>query len=285
MYFPRRCGGLSPLTALKMFQVQKDRRSRLGDYKKIIVSSEHMRREYERHGIDPERLRMVSYPVTGMGLEREPYTPLPVGGSLVFVGRLTDLKGVDLALRAIPEASQRLGRSLTLTVVGDGPELPRLQDLAQRLGVQAEFPGWLTSSEKLAFLRQANLLVVPSWWPEPFGLAGAEAGRLSVPAVGYAVGGVPEWLVPGRSGELAAGDPPTVEGLAAAMVRALSDPNHYARLRRGAWEVSGQFSMNEHLTQLEEIIEQVQIDAGSAAVPSVQLLDLESGEYAEKRLR
>jgi glycosyltransferase involved in cell wall biosynthesis len=73
--------------------------------------------------------------------------------------------------------------------------------------------------------------------------------------VAYGVGGIHDWLIPGESGELAPGDPPTVEGLAAAIVRALGDPAHYANLCRGALEVAARFTLQTHLTKLESILD------------------------------
>ena len=256
LHYPRRCGGLNPLTALKMFQASRRRKSRLAEYRRILVSSTHMHREYELHDIEPEDLRLVAYPLTDATLEKAPYQPKQLGGALLFAGRLTRLKGVEHLIRAVPEAAQRLGRTLTLTIMGDGPERSRLETLARQAGVAATFLGWLGGDQKWAVMREANLLVVPSLWPEPFALVGIEAGCLSVPAAGYALGGIPDWLVPGRSGELAPGDPPTVSGLAGAIVAALSDPDHYERLCLGAWECGRQYTMNKHLNQLDTVFEE-----------------------------
>ena len=44
---------------------------------------------------------------------------------------------------------------------------------------------------------------MPSVWPEPFGLVGIEAGCVGLPAAGFGVGGIPDWLRPGETGELA----------------------------------------------------------------------------------
>ncbi len=255
LHYPRRCGGLNPLTALRMFQEHKQRKSRLPRYQRILVSSAHMYREYERNSIDPDILRVLPYPLTDASLEIAPYLPKRAGGSLLFAGRLTDLKGADYLIRAVPIAARQLGRELKLTIVGDGPERERLQSLAQQLGVAAQFTGWLAGDQKLAVMRASDLLVVPSRWPEPFGLVGIEAGALSIPAVAYALGGIPDWLVPGLNGELAPGDPPTIAGLADAISAALNDADYYARLRRGAWEYSRQFRMDQHLDQLETILE------------------------------
>jgi glycosyltransferase involved in cell wall biosynthesis len=69
--------------------------------------------------------------------------------------------------------------------------------------------------------------------------------------VGYAVGGIPDWLIPGQTGELAPGDPTSVDGLADAIVRALENPEHHAALRRGARQLAQRFTLDAHLTELE----------------------------------
>lgn len=256
LHYPRRCGGLNPLTALKMFQTHRRRKSRLTEYRKILVSSSHMHHEYERHGVSAETLRLISYPLTDERLEVAAFAPKDNRGSLLFVGRLTDLKGADYLIRAVPIAAQRLRRDLTLTVIGDGPDRGRLERLAHHLAVPVHFAGWLAADKKLAMMRESDLLVVPSRWPEPFALVGIEAGCLSVPAAAYKLGGIPDWLISGLNGELAPADPPTVEGLVEAIVAVLNDPDHYARLCRGAWEYSRQFTMDKHLNQLEAIMEE-----------------------------
>ena len=68
---------------------------------------------------------------------------------------------------------------------------------------------------------RADLLVVPSLWPEPFGLVGLEAARHRLPVAAFAVGGIPDWLRPGVNGYLAPGDPPTPGGLADAIIACL----------------------------------------------------------------
>jgi glycosyltransferase involved in cell wall biosynthesis len=174
---------------------------------------------------------------------------------VLFLGRHTPDKGVDYLIRALPMAAAKLGRSLRLVTAGTGPDLPRLGTLAARLGVPAQFRGWVAENERIDLMREADLLAVPSVWPEPFGLVGIEAGCVGLPAVAYAVGGIPDWLIPRESGELAGGDPPTVEGLAQAMVRALSDQVRYSGLRVGAWRVARRFTMEAHLSVLEPTLQ------------------------------
>ena len=98
---------------------------------------------------------------------------------------------------------------------------------------------------------------MPSVWPEPFGLSGIEAGCYAVPAVAFATGGIPEWLHDAENGHLAPSDPPTVKNLAAAITGALSDRNHYLRLRANALVRAREFSLSRHMDSLLDIFEQV----------------------------
>ena len=81
---------------------------------------------------------------------------------LLFVGGLVPRKACDLALRA---AAPVLRADLAhLTVVGDGPERQRLEQLARSLDIErgVSFRGWLAHSEALNCMRSADVFVFPS---------------------------------------------------------------------------------------------------------------------------
>jgi glycosyltransferase involved in cell wall biosynthesis len=101
---------------------------------------------------------------------------------------------------------------------------------------------------------EADLLVVPSIWPEPFGQVGPEAGLHGVPVAAFAVGGTPSWLTDGVNGRLAPGDPPTAEGLAAAIVACLADSAAHLRLRDGAARLAGRFTWASHFAPLMDVL-------------------------------
>jgi len=257
LYHPRRCGGLNPITMWKMYQRSAESNALLCKYAAILVASAHMRREYERHGVPPGKIHLTALPNPSDGAQFHAPSRTGAGGHLLFLGRLTKLKGAAELLRAIPLSEKLLGRPLSATIAGDGPARESLQDLANRQRLKAEFPGWVGSVQKAHLIEQADLLVVPSLWPEPFGLVGIEAGSQALPAVAFDVGGISDWLIPGYSGELAPGNPPTADGLADAIARALSDPSHYADLSRGAREVAGRFALAAHVSKLEATLEAV----------------------------
>ncbi len=253
MHYPRRCGGLNPLLTWKLYQEQSQRHALLPGYRAVLVASRHMYSEFQTQGVSPENLQVLRLPLTETYAAASPERRSPAG-RLLFLGRLVDTKGADVLIRAVPGAERRLGRRLQVTIAGDGSERSKLEKLAEALGISAEFPGWIQGSEKLQRMREADLLVMPSLWPEPFGLAGIEAGSLGVPAVGFAAGGITDWLIPGQTGELAPADPPTAEGLADAIVRALADPEHYHHLCEAAWKNACRFGLDSHLAQLEPIL-------------------------------
>jgi glycosyltransferase involved in cell wall biosynthesis len=81
---------------------------------------------------------------------------------LIFVGGLVPRKACDLALRA---AAPILRRDLArFTVIGDGPERNRLEELARSLGIEKAvvFSGWLSHAEVLRHLRSADIFIFPS---------------------------------------------------------------------------------------------------------------------------
>jgi glycosyltransferase involved in cell wall biosynthesis len=255
LHYPRRCGGLNPAAAVRLYRRQRTRYALLTRYDAVCVASGHMRAEYQRHGVAPDRLHVLPLPPAGIVPQQAPPVPRTSPAHVVMVGRLTDLKGGALLVDALPAASRRLGRPLTLTVVGDGPERPRLEQRARHHGVRARFCAWVEASERNAMLRDADLLALPSLWPEPWGLVGLEAACVGVPTVAFAAGGIPEWLGAGESGELASANPPTASGLADAIVRALQDPAHYAGLCRGAWERARRHTVEAHVTALLSVLD------------------------------
>jgi glycosyltransferase involved in cell wall biosynthesis len=167
---------------------------------------------------------------------------------------MDELKGGRELLESLPHVAERLGRALHLTFAGDGPQRAEWTALASRIcrdrRIEVEFTGWVGRVEIDALFARSDLMVLPSLWPEPLALVGLEAARHRLPVAAFAVGGIGEWLTPGQNGQLAPGNPPTVEGLTAAIVACLKDPQTHARLREGAGHRSADFSFDTHVDLL-----------------------------------
>lgn len=112
---------------------------------------------------------------------------------LVFLGRLVTDKGLDLLFQALAVLRSR-GVHPSLTVIGSGPEEANLQQLAAELGItgQVDFVGARIGAELAALLNRHRLIVVPSRWQEPFGLAALEGIACGCVALVSQSGGLPD---------------------------------------------------------------------------------------------
>src|SRR6185369_5867650 len=200
----RGCGARNPLKLLDLYDDQRARARVLERLTSVIVASEYMRQVYLQHGILDRNLHLIRFPAASAP-DAVPPQPSQSRDQVLFLGRLTSGKGCANAVLAVARCQRALGRPLHLTAAGDGPELSRCQRLAKRVGVDADFVGWVGADRRGELLRKADILIVPSLWPEPFGLVGIEAAAVGLTAVAYATGGIVDWLKPGESGELADG--------------------------------------------------------------------------------
>jgi glycogen(starch) synthase len=116
----------------------------------------------------------------------------PKGRALVFMGRLVSDKGADTLLEALRELRSR-GMTSDLTIIGDGPEMPKLKALAEQFGIseQITFTGALREIRG-AVLAEHKILVVPSRWAEPFGIVALEGIASGCAVVASEKGGLPD---------------------------------------------------------------------------------------------
>ena len=127
----------------------------------IVAGSSQTYAEFSAHR---EKLFFVPENGISSSLCTDALRSLPRSGGLelIFVGGLIPRKGCDLALRA---AASLLRKGLArFTIVGDGPERQRLEQLTRSLGIEkaVSFRGWLTHREALNCMRAADVLVFPS---------------------------------------------------------------------------------------------------------------------------
>jgi glycosyltransferase involved in cell wall biosynthesis len=97
--------------------------------------------------------------------------------TVVYFGKLIEQKGVHVLLDAMP------GLEARLVVVGFGPERSRLEALATDHGLRALFTGPLEHRHLKHLLALADACVVPSVFPEAFGMVAAEAAAAGCPPV------------------------------------------------------------------------------------------------------
>lgn len=250
VYATRKCGRMRPGAVLEGWRWANDQNDLLDEYAALVTASRHMRDEFVRNGAPADRVHAIPLFPTLSGDPAEP----PADFRVLFLGRMTAIKGGDVLIRAVADASDALGEPLSLTMAGDGPQRAAWERLAARLGVDATFTGWVDDGARAELFRRASVLAVPSVWPEPFGLVGLEAGVFGVPAIAFDVGGIDDWLTDGVNGWLVPGDPPSVDGMAAALARAARAPDALAAMRTGAREVAERMSLDRHVDAVERVL-------------------------------
>jgi glycosyltransferase involved in cell wall biosynthesis len=163
------------------------------------------------------------------GVDPEIYHPLPERRSsprgelrIAYLGRLVPEKGVDVLLRA----AAQLGGDWQLQIVGGGPELGKLQGLAQELGIaeRVNFQPRVSASQVVDYLNRCDALVLPSLtqpnWKEQFGRVLIEAMACQTPVIGSNSGEIPNVI--GDAGMVfPEGD---ASALAACLERLRADP-------------------------------------------------------------
>jgi glycosyltransferase involved in cell wall biosynthesis len=107
-------------------------------------------------------------------------TPFDQRNRILFIGRLTTRKKVSLLIRSFARAYEKLRPDSILTIIGDGPERPHLQNLAKNLGIEdkVEFTGAIYDMEKLAPWFNSSLVSVS---PGPVGLSAIHSLAFGLP--------------------------------------------------------------------------------------------------------
>ncbi|MBI2237239.1 MAG: glycosyltransferase family 4 protein [Actinobacteria bacterium] len=207
-------------------------------------------------GVFPERLRWIPNFVDPAGIEAK----TKAGGGVVFAGRLSREKGVDVLVDAVARLDAELD------VAGDGPERAALEERVRRLGVagRVRFHGRLAPQPLQEVMRSSSVAVIPSRWYENQPITVLESFACGLPVVGTGLGGIPELVAPGVDGDLV---PPNDAGaLAESLGRLLGDAERAFDMgRAGREKVEREFSPPVHLTRLEAIYEEALARAGTRA--------------------
>lgn len=173
---------------------------------------------------------------------------------IIFVGRLTRAKGVDILLHSLAVLKSR-GVIKKAVIVGEGPLLFELRTQAHRLGIDhlVFFLGVRDDVEIL--LQQSRIFVSPSRW-EGLPLSVLEAMAAGLPVIASKVGGIPEVITNDRNGVLIPPNEP--ELLADAIQRILKGKKFAERIGRNARRsIEKEYSIGKYsrnITKLYQIL-------------------------------
>jgi glycosyltransferase involved in cell wall biosynthesis len=196
-------------------------------------------------GVFPDRLRLLHNFVDASAITRK----TTAGGGVVYAGRLSYEKGVDVLI----EAAARM--RTPIDVAGDGPDRQQFESLAERLGVDARFHGHLQKGELHDLVRSASVSILPSRCHENQPLGVLESFCCGVPVVGTSLGGIPELITPGVNGDLVPPNDPNA--LATSIESFLADDKRAHEMgAAGRAFVEEEFSPLRHLHRLDHLYDE-----------------------------
>ncbi|NES86964.1 MAG: glycosyltransferase family 4 protein [Moorea sp. SIO2B7] len=180
----------------------------------------------------------------------------------VYVGRLIELKGVDILLLVVKQISDKV--TIKLDIIGDGIERANLEQKARNLGLisdqnasdssKVRFLGWLSQSDCAKQLQVADVLILPSLH-ECGGAVVLEAMAMGIPVIATNWGG-PADYIDESCGILV--EPSSrqafIDGLASAIVKLANNPELCQKMGEAGYEkIQQQFDWERKVDRILEI--------------------------------
>ena len=215
--------------------------------RRVIAPSAFVKRVADQCGIQ----RVVRCP-NGISRPRFAVAHTPTRQEILYAGRYEREKGVFALVDAFEAVADELPAA-ELLMAGQGGKARELKArvLESRHASRVRFLGQLYGEELAVRYAAARVVVMPSLWPEPFGLAGIEAMLAGTPVVGSGRGGMTEWLQHGRTGLIV--DPEDKAAFAAALTRVLTKQALHSELSRASLRSASAFGITSHVDALEAI--------------------------------
>ena len=241
-----------PTDALQAAYLRTLGRSIFGLAQRVICVSKGDVNEIAALGCPKEKIRVVPNAVDGeffrpgSGVRRE--------NEVLWVGRFVPEKGLDVLLKAMKIVLSQ--RKATLRLVGDGPGMTRIQNMAEELRIRqgVVFEGRVGKKEVARFMSEASIFALPSVKEGlPKVLLQAMASELAVAA--SEIPGIVDVVSNGKNGLLfKQGD---AQDLARCILGLLSNPQEVRGLgREGRDLVVRNYSWNKTLAGLEQVYEE-----------------------------
>ncbi len=183
-----------PVSALIMLESATHKL--LGLYRRhldrVVVPSNFYKQKLIDWGWQEEQLTYIPNYINASAF-RPSFQP---GDYFFYFGRLAIEKGLSTLIRAASEAQVKL------RIAGTGPEESTLRFLAEELGGDIQFLGFVSGDRLWQWVREARAVVVPSEWYENAPMSVLEAYAGGKPVIGARIGGIPEMVWDGGTGAL-----------------------------------------------------------------------------------
>lgn len=222
----------------------------LKSYDKVdlfIAPSQFMKDTCVAFGIPENKIKVI-YNFTDIKKEDCPEKEKADDSSyLLYFGRLSEEKGIDTIIKAMP----RIKGELSLKIVGTGPEKKSLEKLIDQLGLQkrVQLTGSKYKDDLKKIILGAKTVIIPSVWNENMPLSLLEALALKKVVIASRVGGIPEIIRHEKNGFLF--DPGNIKELSA-LVNQI-DEYDLESIRENAYSSVQKLNPTDHLQEILKI--------------------------------
>jgi glycosyltransferase involved in cell wall biosynthesis len=212
----------------------------------FISLSEFGRNKLIEGGLPGEKITVKPnfvYPDPGPSSDRREF--------LLFVGRLSEEKGIETMLRAW----EHVHKEIPLVIAGRGP----CSDIVERAAARLEGVTWLgaqTIDSIYNLMGRATAVLFPSEWYETFGRVVIEAYSRSTPVIASNLGAISELVEPGETGLLFdSGNPESLANAARQMWNGPTAASEMGRSGRSLFEQ--RYTVDQHIRAIDEIYSRV----------------------------
>ncbi|MEL6438384.1 MAG: glycosyltransferase family 4 protein [Cyanobacteria bacterium J06621_8] len=180
--------------------------------------------------------------------------------TFVFLGKITQRKGIFDLLIAIARLPSDLQRKAEFIIAGSG-ETEKAIAMAKELQIDSlvSFPGWITSKERDRLLERADVFLLPSY-NEGLPMALLEAMSWQLPVITTSVGGIPEIIVDNVTGLLM--EPGDIEHLTSSIQNLVNCESLRLKLGNAAYQKALPLDVDNYVRELSDLYSSILLKSG-----------------------
>jgi len=232
----------------------------------VIANSNYTKTELEKLGVESNKIKIIKVPFFSSA--KKPDDDLkefrkkfvePQFKIILFVGRLSELKGTRYLIEALPLVKNE---KIHVIIAGDGPELYSLKKIVNELNLKNKvtFFGWANSDEVNSLYNISDVLVFPSiidsrGSTEGLGLVIPEAMNAGLPVITSSVGGIIDIVKDRINGILV--NPKDSKSIALAIEKIFSDNDLKEKIVSNSKKIVNEFSPSKIAQEYHSDIQRI----------------------------
>jgi glycosyltransferase involved in cell wall biosynthesis len=151
----------------------------------IVTISYYNKSKLIKNGTEGDKISVIRPGIDYWEIQRIKKEDTAEGYDVVFSGRLTKEKGLDILLKAISFIKKKKNKNIKVGIIGEGPIKNELINLSNSLGIsqQIVFHGFVSRSSLISILKESKIFVYPLAPEGGWSIAMLEANAAGLPLI------------------------------------------------------------------------------------------------------